>query len=167
MLTTCADLQGPGAGTVVLQTDRDEYVASYEGGEGPYRQYGFSVVARFENRGSSTVYLGRCYPDSPHPIYGVKLVADGESWRAAYSRVWACVGHDRQIQVRPGELRVDTLHLLGPNAVDGRTNQPLGTFTGQMRLIYEVQTCRGDGACRLSEEAGMSNAFTVELVGSS
>jgi hypothetical protein len=162
----CTDLQAPGVATVVLRTDRDEYVASYEGGEGSYRQYGFSVVARFENRGSTAVYLARCYPDSPHPIYGVELVDGGESWGAAYNGVWACVGHDRQIQVPPGEVRADTIHLQGPNAFDGRTDQPFGTLAGRMRLFYEVQTCPGDGACRLSEDAGMSNVFTVELAAS-
>jgi hypothetical protein len=148
---------------LVVLTDHDAYVARYEGGEGLHRQYGFTLVARSENRGRASVYLARCYPDTPYPIYGVDLV-DGEDPRgAAYSGVWACVGHDRQIRIDPGEVRTDTLHLRGPNIFDGRTGEAFGTLVGRMRLWYEPQTCPGDGACRLGRDAGASNVFTVEL----
>jgi hypothetical protein len=112
------------------------------------------------------VYLARCYPESPHPVYGVGVVDSSDSRGAAYNRVWACVGHNRQIPLRPGQARTDTLRLIGPNVVDGRTGQPRGAFVGRMRLFYEVQTCPGDGACRLGQEAGASNAFAVELASS-
>lgn len=165
----CADTLGLagvfGAGTVTLRTDRTEYVATYVSGEGAYRQYGFTVVARLENRGPERVYLARCYPDSPHPIYGVELVdQDGDSWGSGYSGAWACVGHDRQIPVAAGESRTDTLRLRGPNAWDGRTKQPFGALAGRMRLVYGVQTCPGDGECRLDREVGRANVFTVEQV---
>jgi len=159
----CSGIFDPDSAVVVLRTDADAYVARYEGGEGSYRQYGFTVVARVENRGGSSVYLARCYPDSRQPIYGVSLVEPGDRWGAAYNAAWACVGHDRQIRLRPGEARTDTLHLRGPNAFDGRTGEPFGSLVGRMQLHYEVQTCRGDGACRLGEDAGASNVFTVEL----
>jgi hypothetical protein len=147
-----------------LHTDRATYVATRVGGEGVYTQYGFRVEARFNNTGPDTLYLARCYPESPTPIYGVELVdasAASLSSNAAYDGAWACVGHDRQIAVAPRSSRVDTLLIRGPNAWDGITHTPFGTLTGQMRLRYEVQRCRGDGACALPAEAGQSNPFDV------
>lgn len=158
----CAGGLGPDAGNVVLRTDRTAYVATYEKGEGTYRTYGFRVIAELENHSGATVYLSRCYPDSPIPIYHVTLVDGEDAWGAAYSGVWACVGHNDQIAVPAGAARVDTLHLTGPNAWDGVTKEPFGAFTGLMQLHYEIQTCRGDGACGLPV-AGASNTFRVEL----
>lgn len=156
-----ADLASPG-----LHTDRSAYVATRIGGEGAYTQYGFRVEARFTNDGRDTLYLARCYPESPTPLYGVELAdSPGASFvhGAAYRGAWACVGHDRQIAVGPGATRVDVLELRGPTAWDGVTHTPFGTLTGRMRLRYVVQRCRGDGACALSGDAGRSNAFDVTL----
>lgn len=158
----CAGGLGPDAGNVVLRTDRTAYVATYEKGEGTYRTYGFRVIAELENRSGATVYLARCYPDSPTPIYHVTLGDGEDAWGAAYSGVWACVGHDDQIAVPAGATRVDTLHLRGPNRWDGVTKEPFGVFTGLMQLHYEIQACWGDGACRVPG-AGASNTFRVEL----
>jgi hypothetical protein len=147
-----------------LHTDRTAYVATRVGGEGVYTQYGFRVEARFNNMSRDTLYLARCYPESPTPIYGVELVdTPAASFRegAAYSGAWACVGHDRQIAVAPHSSRVDTLLIRGPNAWDGVSHIPFGTLTGRMRLRYEVQRCRGDGACAASGDAGRSNPFDV------
>ena len=147
-----------------LHTDRATYVATRVSGEGAYTQYGFRVEARFNNTGPDTLYLARCYPESPTPSYGVELVdapAASDRERAAYSGAWACVGHDRQIAVAPHSSRVDTLLIRGPNAWDGISHTPFGTLTGQMRLSYAVQRCRGDGACALPPEAGRSNPFDV------
>jgi len=161
--SACTGFFGPDREAVVLRTAHTSYVARYEGSEGLHRQYGFTLVARIENRGGTAVYLARCYPDTPYPIYGVELVDGEDPVGAAYSRVWACVGHDRQIRVDPGEVRTDTLHIRGPNTFDGRTGQPFGSLVGRMRLRYEVQTCPGDGACRVGGGAGASNVFTITL----
>ena len=147
-----------------LHTDQATYVATRISGEGAYTQYGFRVEARFNNTTGDTLYLARCYPESPTPIYGVELAdAPAASYRdgAAYDGAWACVGHERQIAVAPGGSRVDTLLVRGPNAWDGITHTPFGTLTGRMRLSYGVQRCRGDGACLLPREAGRSNPFDV------
>jgi hypothetical protein len=146
-----------------IQTDALVYTAEYERGEGTYRQYGFDLVARFTNPTDETVYLGRAYPDQPRPDYGVLLVNEDDEWGSAYSGVIAGVGHDRQIAVAPGETRVDTLHLRGPNAWDGRTGERFGRLEGEMRLIYQPQGCRGDGACQLPDSLATSNVFEVVL----
>jgi len=147
-----------------LATDRASYVARYESGQGTYRQFTFTVVARFTNHTAGTLYLGRCYPDSPHPIYGVELVdASRSAWGSAFGPAWACVGHDDQIAVAAGETRVDTLQLRGPNGWDGRTGEVFGVMDGAMRLVYHVQECRGDGACPSARLDGRSNAFTVRV----
>jgi len=160
----CTNVVSSDSSNVVLRTDRSEYVASYVDGEGSYRQYGFTIHARLENRGATTVYLARCYPNSGQPVFSVELNGEGDNKGAAYNGVWACVGHDRQIQIRPGEVRTDVLHLRGPNSFDGLTGEPFGTLAGKMQLRYEVQSCRGDGACKLGRNAGESNFFTVKLV---
>ena len=160
----CTTPLNPDAGEeAALRVDRDRYVAARVGGEGRQLRYGFQVIARFENRSARTLYLARCYPDSPTPIYGVRLVDGTDRWGSAYDGAWACVGHDEQIEVRPGAARTDTLQLIGPGAFDGRTGEAFGTLVGRMRLVYEVQSCRGDGACRLDRRAGESGTFTVEL----
>ena len=157
------EIAGPGVepdyDNVSLRTDDTTYVTTYLRGEGVYREYGFAVIARFENQSGTSVYLSRCYPDSPHPIYGVSLVEPEDQWGAAYSGVWACVGHNRPIEVRTGQVRVDTLRLRGPNAwQDGIAR---GVFEGQFRLLYEVQTCREEAVCSLPRQ--YSNVFTVRI----
>ena len=146
-----------------VQTDALVYTAEHVGGGGAYREYGFDLVARFTNPTGETVYLGRAYPDQPRPDYGVVLVGGDDDWGSAYSGVVAGVGHDRQIAVAPGETRVDTLRLRGPNAWDGRTGERFGRLEGDVRLVYSPQGCRGDGACRLPDSRATSNAFRVVL----
>ena len=153
------------AGAGFLQTDQPVYVARREGGDPRYGQYAFIVIARFTNETSSPVYLARCYPDSPYPIYGVELlmpIAGKE--RSGYSPAWGCVGHDQAIVVGPGEARTDTLRISGPTAVDGRTKQPLGALRGRMQLFYQVQACPQE-ACAVLSEVGASNAFEVRMEG--
>ena len=139
-----------------LATDRTSYAPAYLGGTGAYAEYGFNVIARFTNHAEATVYLARCDPRTPYPMYGVATV--GETDASAYDPTWACVGHAYQFAVAPGATRVDTLRVIGPSGVQG--DHPLGTFTGNMRLVYEVQSCRGDALCRI-EGAGNSNVFVV------
>jgi hypothetical protein len=129
-----------------LTTDRTSYLATNAGGEGAYRMYVVTVVARFINPLDHPVYLERCFPNTPHPTYAV-LPAAGEA-ESGYNPVWACVGHDRQIVVLAGATRVDTLVLNGPNSWDGHTNEPFGSLEGLFALSY--------GGAR-------SNAFQVRL----
>src|SRR5689334_262401 len=84
-------------------TDATGYVAYKL--EGSLPRYQFRIISRFENQGTATVYLGRCFPNSPQPLFSVVSTSTVES---GYSQVWACVGHDRQFAIRAGEVRVDT-----------------------------------------------------------
>lgn len=129
-----------------------------------YPRFEFQLVARFTNTTNQPVYLSRCYPNSPTPNFGIQLLGAGvDQWGSAYDMAWACVGHDQQFEVPPGATRTDTFEIGGPNAFDGKTNRPLGTLVGRMRLVYEVQGCRGDGACRLTGSLGKSAPFEVEV----
>ena len=150
----------PGGGA--LRTQTTGYLARYEGGDGGNAQYGFTVVARFTNATARTVYLENCFGrPGEGPIFGLELLdRTTDRFGPAYAPVWACVGVDlaHMIAIRPGATRVDTLHLTGPNAVDGVTQQPLGVFEGRMRLVYTVFTDDGQPA----SELGRSNTFQVQ-----
>ncbi len=143
-----------------LQTDSNEYLAVLQRADGPVRILGFLVVAQFANQGDTPLFLARCYPGSPGPIFTVEVLETGDAWGAAYGAVWACVGHDEQFLVQPGETRTDTLQLAGPHVYDGITRQSRGALSGRMRLRYSVQRCTGDGACLLREGIP-SNVFSV------
>jgi hypothetical protein len=157
-LAGCSLLDPSGAGG--LTTDQSSYTAEHISGEGTFRVYGFTLIARFVNRTDGVLYLQRCYPDTQFPIYGVELLDGSDSWGSAYDGTWACVGHEQQIQVGPGEARVDTLSIRGPGAFNGGTGEPFGALEGRMRLTYGVSTSPGDGAPSLPGY-GTSTAFTV------
>src|SRR5215475_4935404 len=97
-------------------------------------RYQFRIISRFENRTAATLYLGRCYPNSPQPLFTIWNTIPVES---GYSQTWACVGHDRQFAIRTGEVRVDTLLVEGPNEFQGGTNIPIGVTEGDFRLYYD------------------------------
>lgn len=163
-LAGCSSVLDPGAesGGVIL-TDQGSYVARYQQGEGSYRMYGFTLVARFQNTGGEPVYLERCYPDSPVPVFGVERVGGAGGANSGYDPVWACVGHDSQIVVQPGETRVDTFRIRGPNSWDGRTGTPSGSLDGSFRLVYQAGSCRDVFRCQLPRKARSSNAFQVRV----
>ena len=126
--------------------------------------YTFTVKASYTNHTDRPLYLARCYPDSPTPIYGVRLIAPRGEGEAAYNLAWGCVGHDEAIEVLPGETRTDTLDLWGPNAFDGETGEPYGELEGDFQLNYQVQICpEEDVTCGLVYAAGSSNLFEVRL----
>ena len=163
-LAGCASALDPVGEDSALRTDQAAYVARYLAGEGPYRQYGFTLVARFENRTGGPVYLERCYPNTPYPSFGVELVGgDGRAPESGYDPVWACVGHESQIVVQPGDTRVDTLRIRGPNGWDGYTKEPQGEMEGSFRLVYQAGTCRDVIRCQLPAEARTSNLFEVRV----
>ena len=149
------------SGQVTLRTDRAAYSARPIGGEGPYRTYAVTVVAQFTNGMSQPVYLQRCYPETPYPIYGI--VAAEEGREAAYDPAWACVGHDLPIVVSAGQTRTDSLRIAGPNAWDGRTKEPIGNLVGRFRLSYVVGTCPSVTGCELPGPIRESNEFEVRL----
>ncbi len=149
-----------------VQTDLLSYTAVHRFGEGSYKTYGFRVVTQFTNRRATPVYLANCTPERTTPSFGVILAVgtnDTVGYGSIFNAVWACVGHDRQIEVLPGATRTDTLDLVGPNAFSGTTGQPFGTFDGRLRLGFFVQSCRGEGACRLLLNEGFSNMFDVRV----
>lgn len=163
-LAGCASVLDPVAEDTALATDQASYVARYQGGEGSYRQYGFTIVARFQNRTGEPVYLDRCYPDTPVPIYGVEFVdGAGGARESGFDPIWACVGHESQVVVRPGDTRVDTLRIHGPNSWDGRTGVPSGTLEGSFRLVYQAGSCREVFRCFLPREARSSSVFEVRV----
>lgn len=161
-LAGCTSTILPAGDGTLLGTDRSEYVATHQGGEGAYRRYGFTLVARFENRSGAPVYLNRCSPDSRTAVWGVEL-ADGRSGDSGYDGVWACVGNVEPIVVRPGEARADTLLVLGPNSWNGLTLEPRGVMEGRFRLVYDASSCRGDRDCRLPREMRSSDVFRVRV----
>src|SRR4249919_3890048 len=58
-------------------TDATGYLAHRLPGTLP--RYQFRIIGRFENRGTSTVYLGRCFPNSPQPLFSVVSTTTVES----------------------------------------------------------------------------------------
>ncbi|HEV2736369.1 MAG TPA: hypothetical protein VGV85_16105 [Longimicrobiaceae bacterium] len=163
-LAGCTSVLEPGAEDAALATDRTSYVARYQQGQGSYRQYGFTLVASFENRTGEPVYLERCYPHTPIPVYGVELAGGaGGAPESGFDPAWACVGHDSPIVVQPGDTRVDTLRIRGPNSWDGRTGAPSGSLEGTFRLVYPAGSCRDVIRCPLPREARSSNEFEVRV----
>lgn len=143
-----------------LQTDKDTYTASCQG-EGYSRRCTVTLTMTYTNQTDAAVYFDLCYPDDTSPIYYVGSLTREES---AYNPIWACVGHDRFIEVSPGEQRVDVLEISGPNSADGRTGQPFGVLEGRMQLGYSANFCPDEyNSCELLQEAVTSNVFTVAL----
>lgn len=145
-----------------VRTDLESYMA-HIASAGDRPTYGFDIVVRFENRTNRTVYLDRCNPDSPHPIYSVELIDQQDSYGAAYNPGWGCAGHDSPIRVERGRSRVDTLHLIGPRAWPTYSDQHLGVLEGRFRLKYWPNTCRTETECALPVSLARSNVFEVRL----
>jgi hypothetical protein len=162
LLVSCASPSEPSIGNLgpvpagPFTTDATGYVAHRL--PESLSRYQFRIISRFENRGTATLYLGRCYPDSPQPLFTVINTTAVES---GYSQIWACVGHDRQFAIRAGEVRVDTLFVEGPNAFRGGTHEPIGVTEGDFRLYYDVRLAAGDGGPDAPDSIKLSNAFRV------
>jgi len=160
ILTSPLDDLGPvpdGAFT----TDATGYVAVRIPGQERYR---FTVISRFQNRGAATLYLGRCFPNSPQPLFGANLATPTPEG-SAYSGIFGCVGHDKQFAIQPGGVRFDTLQVEGPNAFDGRTHEPFGVTNGDFRLYFDVRLAPGDGAPSAPDSLHLSNTFRVRTSG--
>ncbi len=157
------DATGPRRRGEPIQTDRLAYVATYRQGAGAYRRYGFALVSTIRNPTGQTLYLGRCFEDSPQPLYEVELPGATDPLASGYFLPWACVGHDRQFELPPGASRTDTLDIVGPTAWDGHTGVPLGALEGRFRLRYDVRTAPADGADLAPDSLARSNLFDVTL----
>jgi hypothetical protein len=149
---------------VTIQTDQTEYVAQYDRTVGPQDIYGFTVSARFENRTEAPIYLARCYPDAPNPIYNVALDnGRGIYESVGYRTVQGCVGHDNHIIVQPGETRTDQLLIRGPNSWSDDSAVPKDALAGQFRLIYTAHFCPELIRCERPDAMQYSNVFTVRV----
>ena len=143
-----------------LMTNATSYVAERIAGSTRPVRYRFAVITRFQNRSAAAVYLDRCFPDSPQPIYGIG-VADSSGRESAYAPFWACVGHNNQFEVLPGAVRVDTFVVEGPNMFDEVKQQAIGATTGKFRLSLSLRGVPGESAPQLPGTLGVSNAFIV------
>jgi hypothetical protein len=160
LLPGCDGILGPGDDPEpAIRTDRESYAAVPVFPD--YSQYAFTVITTFTNPTGDTLYLDRCYPDTPYPIYGVGREDDQEvGWNAA----WACVG-TVPFAMAPGETRVDTLRITGPNAFT-RSGEPMGVLWGTFRLGFAVKSCSEAGPCPdpVPGYLRQSNAFRVEPI---
>lgn len=145
-----------------LEVDGKEYRATCRRARGGVCSYGFTLVARYENRTADSLYVSYCPPRHRTPRYSIPLVNDTTN-DSGYDRAWRCVGHKSPIVIAPHATRVDTLEIEGPNVFDGHTMVPQGKLEGDFRLVYEVGTCSSDGAaaCLLPLEERSSGAFHV------
>lgn len=148
-----------------IVTDSRVYEARPIDPPGPNQRFQLTLVARFQNQGDRTLYLDRCNPDSPHPIYGFRAV-DFPELEVAWSYVCAGVGHDRDFRIPPRAMRTDTLRIVGPSLFTF-LGEPIGVLEGEFQLVYRVLDCPGDECWdqRAPDSLGVSNSFTVRLEG--
>lgn len=145
---------------VAFTTDATGYVAREFERVNGYPIYRFTIIARYENRGIASLYVDRCTPQSPSPIYGVFLVDSTKT--SAFNMFWGCVGVSHLIEVPPGATKVDTFVVRGPNAFDSGSQVPLpGVLAGRYRLWYGVRLAEGERAPYAPRELQFSNDFIV------
>ena len=125
-----------------LHLDQTDYMltAACAGGKGGGCSYSFTLVATYRNPTTDTLFVSRCRPRDPIPMYGIEPFPDTTE-QAAYDRMWACVGHESPIVIPPHTTRVDTLPIEGPRMWDS-TGAPLGKLDGEFRLVYDASRCR-------------------------
>jgi hypothetical protein len=146
-------------------TDVTGYVAQrIIEGDGTGMRYRFTVISRFENRGAVPVYLGRCFSTSPQPLFAVR-VAGSLTQESGYEQVWACDGNDRQFEILAGDVRIDTLVVVGPNVFNSGSSKGRGITEGQFQLYFDVRLSKGDGAPEAPTAVHFSNAFLVHTEG--
>lgn len=154
---------------VTIQTDQTEYVAQFDSTVNKQDRYKFPLVARFENRTGVPIYLGRCYTNTPYPIYNVGpdngngVESSSGSFDNPYATFAACVDHDNPIIVQPEEIRVDNLTIYAPNGWSDDSLIPKDKLNGQFRLIYRAHYCRERYNCERPDAVQYSNIFTVRV----
>ncbi|MEM1271263.1 MAG: hypothetical protein AAGI08_14570 [Bacteroidota bacterium] len=163
-LSACSldEVSEPAAGGTPIQTDKAVYTAEPVGA-GDREVYAFDLTATFENTTAQTVYLGRCFPDTPMPIYRLEVLGEADGQQAAYDAVWACVDHGEAFAIAPGATRVDTFRIAGPNAWPDGSDEGIGVLEGEFRLSYDARTCPEEVGCALPAGQARSNVFDVRL----
>jgi hypothetical protein len=134
-----------------LRTDRAVYTAVGDTSHLVGRTWHFTVIATLTNPSDLTLYIGTC------PRYGFGTYGTG----SAYEGPWACSGGMPGIAVAPHSVRVDTLHIAGPNSFDGRTGEGFGATSGMLALTYGLATCPDVEGCHAGTLAAVSAPFTV------
>jgi hypothetical protein len=119
-------------GIQMLTTDATSYTAVPIGNG----QLGVSVVTRFQNTTLRPIALDRCSNLAHSPEYGVSLVSPQSNEGAGYDPGWACLGGVAPIMVGPGDTRIDTLTLRGPNTYDNQLGRFLGVMAGTFRVSF-------------------------------
>lgn len=157
--TTTAPDSGLPAG-VRFSLDRPEYVAVQVRNEPPIR-YEFQLTATLENRSDQTLYLTRCHPDSPVPLFGVQLVTPDNPDGSAYDPIWGCVGGEFPIVVEPGATRTDTFRISGPNSFESGTHIGHGQLDGMFEFAYGGSTCSPATSCPASAMFRLRERFLV------
>ncbi|WP_234572202.1 hypothetical protein [Rhodohalobacter sp. 614A] len=147
---------------LVFQTDQSSYTAEVLENFPP-AFYGFTLIARFENKTNQTLYLNRCDVDSSHPRYVFKLHLTENPQSPAHNIIFACAGHNNPITVKSGSVRIDTLDVRSPQMWDHATKEPIGIFEGTFQLVYDVWTCKTGDRCDLPDSLSTSNEFEVQL----
>lgn len=107
------------------------------------------------------MYLQRCTPDYTYPTHGIEAINTDKG--SAYSKVWACVGHNDHPILAPNEIRIDTLHFLGPTMIS-QDGEPEGVFEGRHRISISAYSCADRTySCRVADSVNTSNMFLVEI----
>lgn len=141
----------------ILTTDRADYVAVGDTGQVVERAWHFTIIATLTNRSNQTLYIGRC-GTSPIPAFAFGAYSAG----SAYEAPSACPGGGiGGIALAPHSVRIDTLHIAGPNGFDGRTHEGYGATSGTLALSYGLATCPDVEGCHAGTFAAVSAPFTV------
>ena len=151
----CNPFDDPTPRELIVSTDQPSYRASFVGVQGGYAAYQFQLVVRMQNVGSQQLNIGVPCGNTETPLYSV-VMADGKS-ESAFNPVWTACAPANHPVLAPGETRVYTLTLRGPNAFS--SDGPLPQAAGKMFLRLAIGGCKGDGACR----DAISNEFDVHL----
>lgn len=143
-----------------LRTDASGYLALPGPRVGDVRTYELTVVARFTNGTTRTVFLERCFAETEYPIYSVELTTGSEV--AAYNPNWSCP-RGASFVVEPDETLEVVVPLIAPHLFD--QGQAIGVFAGQFRLGFSWWSCPDEGE-QCPEGAGgvtRSNEFTITV----
>jgi hypothetical protein len=162
----------------LIQTDRTSYIAEPAGlGRRDIAQYGFEVISRIRNTTDQTLYLRQRRNDRG-PIYGIRYLGPESFDHDRFSYVMGPPlnnGFESNpiIALKPGEERIDTLHVLGPGSTTVPTgkDEPVGEMEGLFQIKYLAGLClqehedgTEDVGCLISPgNLPSSNEFEVKL----
>lgn len=160
LLSSCsinrADLEDTDENTSI-SIDQDSYTAKLKNGT---ESYEFKLIADFKNKTSETIYLKRCNPESPNPVFNLQHT--NKNVNSAFTPTWTCVDHAEHIEVKPGLQRVDTLKITGPN-MWSENDEVIGQLEGKHKLLYEARSCNTTDHCPLPDSVAFSNVFEIKL----